>query len=323
MSRLAPSKSFSYLSQNRLADYTRVKAYLPVVEESMTQLGAGKAAVNVAVASAEGVSLLRVRPTALSVGVTIMDPAYTAFIFVAPRSGECLINGQLATPSTIHMPGVRGSLHIRGADRDVVGVAVPRRRLVETVAALRGVDPEDVALDEAVLQLSAPTVTRMHAQLAATLDRYCRGNSPATPADFASEVLERVSDAYLLARPDPAPKRGGTQRLTQIVRKAEERFAAAEGSPVSLADLCAAAGVGKSVLYEAFDRICGVSPLAYFHKRRLMRARSVLLNSPPVRSAVKRAALDAGLTELGRFSVEYRRLFGELPSVTVSRVSAR
>lgn len=65
--------------------------------------------------------------------------------------------------------------------------------------------------------------------------------------------------------------------------------------------------------------MCGESPLAYFHKRWLMRARSALLNLAPERGAVKRAALGAGLTELGRFSVEYQRLFGESPSVTLNK----
>jgi AraC-like DNA-binding protein len=34
---------------------------------------------------------------------------------------------------------------------------------------------------------------------------------------------------------------------------------------------------------------------------------------------VKRAAYDAGFTEMGRFSVEYRRFFGESPSDTLHR----
>ena len=93
---------------------------------------------------------------------------------------------------------------------------------------------------------------------------------------------------------------------------------AAEGMRVSLADLCAAASVSKSTLYLAFQRVCGQPPLEYFYRRRLTRARLSLLESSPQRGAVKRAALDTGFTELGRFAVEYRRLFGESPSATLS-----
>lgn len=93
---------------------------------------------------------------------------------------------------------------------------------------------------------------------------------------------------------------------------------AAEELPVSLADLCAAAGVSKSTLYMAFHQVCGRPPLEYFQKRRLTRARLGLLKASPQRGAVKRVALDTGFTELGRFAADYRRLFGEQPSSTLN-----
>lgn len=96
---------------------------------------------------------------------------------------------------------------------------------------------------------------------------------------------------------------------------------AAEGKPVSLADLCQAAGVSKTSLYNAFHQICGESPLDYFRKRQLMQARSILLNTNPRWGAIKRAALSVGLTEFGRFSVEYRQVFGESPSATLKKVT--
>ena len=92
----------------------------------------------------------------------------------------------------------------------------------------------------------------------------------------------------------------------------------AGGKPISLADLCAADGVGKSALYLAFQIWWGEPPIAYFHKHRLAKTRSHLLSSDPERGAIKQAALCVGLTELGRFSRDYRRLFGESPSVTLN-----
>jgi AraC-like DNA-binding protein len=125
-------------------------------------------------------------------------------------------------------------------------------------------------------------------------------------------------DVYLHARPEPMPKSGRVRDPGRIVRAAEERFAEAGANPVSLADLCVATKVSKSALYLAFGSWCGEPPLAYFHKRRLNRARSHLINYESGRGAIKHAALSVGLTELGRFSCEYRRLFGESPSVTLT-----
>ena len=83
-------------------------------------------------------------------------------------------------------------------------------------------------------------------------------------------------------------------RQKEIVRCAEDRFVTAGNRPFSLADLCAAAGVGRTSLEMAFRDLYGESPISYFHKRRLMKAREALVLASPERGAIKRAALDAG-----------------------------
>ncbi len=113
---------------------------------------------------------------------------------------------------------------------------------------------------------------------------------------------------------------GRNQSDAQIVRRAEEYVY--DQNPtvrVSLVDLCRAAGVGKTSLYRAFHSLCGEPPLSYFRRRRLMKARTLLLRSGDERAAVKRCALEAGFRELGRFASEYRQLFGELPSEALRR----
>jgi hypothetical protein len=51
----------------------------------------------------------------------------------------------------------------------------------------------------------------------------------------------------------------------------------------------------------------------------MKQARDRLRRAAPERGAVKRAALDAGMHEFGRFSVEYRKLLGESQSATLTR----
>jgi AraC-like DNA-binding protein len=302
-----------------LLDYASVRPHLPVLEESITPVGPSSFAVDVAIASTDAVSLVRAQITARSVGVTVLDPAYTGFLIPLRTTGECHVNGEAVTPSAIYMPGSEGELYVRSAGRDVIGVAVLRDRLIETIAALRGVDPDDVTLDDRKLELAPATVSKLHARLAAILAESVGDALPRHPQQFVNEVLGAVTDAYLYAGSDTAPTGRRNQRYRHIVRRAEERFVEAQADPISLADLCAAAGASKSALYLAFHLICGEPPLEYFRKRRLTQARSRLLNSAPERGAVKRAALDVGLTELGRFAVEYRHLFGESPSASLGK----
>ena len=101
----------------------------------------------------------------------------------------------------------------------------------------------------------------------------------------------------------------------------EALYEQAGAAPLSLADLCNAAGVSRSTLYRAFHSHCDMPPIEYIHKRRLTDAHSRLVAAKPARGAIKRIALEAGWTELGRFSVEYRRLFGESPKHTLSYVT--
>ncbi len=305
-----------------LRDYSAFKSHLPVIEETVTPLGPSKFQVDATVASFDDVSVVRLSHDTLSVGTTVLDPAYLAFLIVVPKNKECLVNGEVVLPSVIFMPGAQGGYHIRGAGRASLAMVMRRNKLREMLAALQGIDPQGVSLTDRKLELPQVVVTRLRHRLIDLLERCGSDGMPrdkrGRPFKIADEVFSLAADAYLGSHTNADWREPRSFRPPeQIVRMAEEHFLAAEGEPVSLADLCKATGVGKTRLYAAFAHICGEPPLSYFHKRQLMQARSILLNSDAKWGAVKRAAFSAGLTELGRFSVEYRQLFGESPSATL------
>ncbi|MGX5219648.1 AraC family transcriptional regulator [Pseudomonas sp. S9] len=70
-------------------------------------------------------------------------------------------------------------------------------------------------------------------------------------------------------------------------------------------------------LYGLFERHLDVTPQQYIRQRKLERINACLSDaSCPVRSLTE-LALDYGFLHLGRFSENYRRQFGELPSETL------
>ncbi|MGI4859864.1 MAG: AraC family transcriptional regulator [Janthinobacterium lividum] len=89
-------------------------------------------------------------------------------------------------------------------------------------------------------------------------------------------------------------------------------------SAVALADLC---NVSVRTLYQRFTLQKGVTPTAYVKDRKLRKAYQRLSNDTQVRS-VSEIAFDYGFTHLGRFSAEFRAMFGELPSDTLRRTRA-
>jgi AraC family ethanolamine operon transcriptional activator len=103
-----------------------------------------------------------------------------------------------------------------------------------------------------------------------------------------------------------------------VVRRATE-IADAQPGPWRIASLCSQLHVSPSTLQYAFKTITGLSPHAFFLHRKLNRARVALLRAHPGESKVTDIAVDLGFSELGRFSVRYRRLFGESPSETLRR----
>ena len=103
-----------------------------------------------------------------------------------------------------------------------------------------------------------------------------------------------------------------------LVRRAVE-ISEAHGGPVRIANLCSALRVSPGTLDNAFKTVTGVTPHVFFLRRRLNQARSVLLSEDPAQRKVTEIALSLGFSELGRFAVRYREMFGESPSETLRR----
>ena len=113
----------------------------------------------------------------------------------------------------------------------------------------------------------------------------------------------------------------GRPSAAVLVRRALE---AAEGQrgPVRVGDLCRTLRVSPGTLEKSFRAVTGVAPHAFFLRRRLNEARAGLLRADPSQSTVTNVATEFGFSELGRFAVRYRQMFGETPSETLRRKAA-
>lgn len=101
------------------------------------------------------------------------------------------------------------------------------------------------------------------------------------------------------------------------VKKAEEYIRAHIAQAISIDDLVAATGVSPRSLHEGFRKFRGQSPLNYLRSLRLESARKELLVADG--ENVTAIATKWGFTQLGRFSVTYKEVYGESPSQTIRR----
>lgn len=110
----------------------------------------------------------------------------------------------------------------------------------------------------------------------------------------------------------------GRPSASVLVRRALEASEEHRG-PVRVGHLCRTLRVSPSHLKNSFREVTGLTPHAFFLRRQLNEARAALLRADPNERTVTTVAGDCGFSELGRFAVRYRELFGELPSETLRR----
>jgi len=103
----------------------------------------------------------------------------------------------------------------------------------------------------------------------------------------------------------------------EIIARLEDLLAANHDRPLYLAEICATTGVSERTLRVCCHEHLGMGPVRYLWLRRMHLARAALVRADPASATVTSIATDHGFWELGRFSVEYRTLFGESPSVSL------
>ena len=101
------------------------------------------------------------------------------------------------------------------------------------------------------------------------------------------------------------------------VRRAVEYIHENLSEPITLDDLVRECGVAGRTLLKHFHDFKGISPMRYLRNLRLARAREALQKGrvAQVNEAVSRWRF----AHAGRFSIEYRKRFGESPSETLAK----
>ena len=101
----------------------------------------------------------------------------------------------------------------------------------------------------------------------------------------------------------------------RTVVRAEEYMRAHLAEPITITDILSICGCSRTALFSCFKKTRGYTPLQFLSEQRLLKARRDITKSSPQKT-IAVIALDCGFTHLGRFSQQYRRRFGELPSET-------
>ena len=299
--------------------YPDLESLTVIREDFLTQLEPGDQVCHARALDGLSGSLLGLWERPLCVGGVLLRPEFTGIVLPVSWEGVYLMNGHLmAANEAFAFDGCDGFVS-RGKNRFLYALALEKSQLEKSLAALRGVGRESISLPLGPLHLPAAMRNelsrRFHAWLHA--DQRVAGEQVAGKPVMES-LYQCLLEIHIASTPEVERSNSSWRRASRTVRLAMDEFARLNGH-VSLADLCAAASVSRSTLYAAFQQVAGMAPLQYFRARGINDVHQQLTDADYRRGAVGEIAMRAGFTELGRFSAEYRKVYGVNPSVTLAQ----
>ena len=204
---------------------------------------------------------------------------------------------------------------------DILAVTVPRIELMQLLA-LEGIDACSIS-KSTVLKPATATLHALRDCLASVVNP-----QEIDPSHFAhlqvqrnlkSGILSNIVSTIRSAKPGDSPSRCFKSR-SHLVREIIDWALSKQEDPPSISEICLRFNIGRRVLNYSFIEVVGTSPLNYLRSIRLNGARRDLRKLPSQMS-VQEIASQWGFWHLPRFSAEYRKLFGELPSETRQRAA--
>jgi AraC-like DNA-binding protein len=106
--------------------------------------------------------------------------------------------------------------------------------------------------------------------------------------------------------------------LTRHVLRARDLIERAYAEPLDVEQLASAAGVSRAHFCRVFKEAYGETPYQYLMSRRIERAKAMLRARD---LSVTEVCLAVGLTSLGSFSTQFRRIVGMSPSEYRARMA--
>lgn len=215
---------------------------------------------------------------------------------------------------------LKNQLRIAGP-RTHLCIRVPHFELVRRVQARLDVSlrgrlqfASEVDLSQGPGLLLARIAMTMHHGLAGeTLHK-----SPVVLGHLLEAMLETLIDA-IPHNHSQEFSRNSQSPIPRHVKRAIHYMHANISRSVALKEIAEACGVSTRTLQDGFRRFRMTTPMTYMEHLRLDAVREELASADPDQS-VRAIAQKWGFIHVGRFSGQYRRRFGELPSQTLRRI---
>lgn len=243
-----------------------------------------------------------------------------AFFFLASadqasthHSGRVLAFGEIvasAAGSTHHLR-TEGPCHW-------ATLSMARDDLAAAGHALIGRDPIERSFTR-YIRPPSPTMSRLQDLHQTVTKLVVHAPSILAQPEAARALEQTLVHAMIMCVSESKPVQmgHGAFRHRSIIARFEEFLAVNRNRPLHLAEVCAALDTSERTLRSSCMEHLGMGPIRYLWLRRMHLAHHALVLAEAAKETVTQIATANGFFELGRFSVEYRALFGETPSATL------
>lgn len=224
------------------------------------------------------------------------------------------------TSGVIISPAEPYELNISGNCRKTL-VRISRQAMEVGLESLTGKKTDKPLIFQANMDASVGsssawwrTVRYIESELSNTDSLY---NSPA----FIRDIEQALIKGLLTSQPhnySEDVKRALNNNLPSYLVKTIDYLRENAKNEIHMDDVEWISGVSKNKLYSDFKRYIGVPPTAYLKRIRMEGVRGDIIKSLGADS-ISTLAFNWGFTHLGRFSTEYKKIFGETPSDTLNK----
>ncbi|KRW95218.1 AraC family transcriptional regulator [Paracoccus sp. MKU1] len=128
--------------------------------------------------------------------------------------------------------------------------------------------------------------------------------------ELITSVVLGLSPEYRRASRDLAPRDGAPPYVHQAEFYIRDHLA----EPIGIKEIARHAGASRRTLYAGFRKYRGTTPLALLKSMRLQAVMAALQQLSDGDRGVTRLAMTYGFYHLGRFSKDFKDMFGVLPS---------
>jgi AraC-like DNA-binding protein len=308
----------------RFTEPSEFAAALPGVKADLSVLGGGHFVAEIGTVELGSVRIHRLSESLPRIMHFDHLGGRATFAFHTQPGPSLIRSGVEVTSETIVRVGERQSLFHRSSGPISWGtISLPLTEVHSVAQAIPGCDLRPLPHEQLITPLpgALATLQRVHAAVGSLPKQAPTLLDNCEVARGTEQILLQALVACLDSN-DVHEQRPSQRHHQKVMQRFHALLRANPSRPLYVLEIARAVGASVRSLSECCQEHIGIGPKKYLLLRRLHLAQRALLVADPQVTSVTDVATQYGFWQFGRFSGQYRSLFGELPSATLRRSRA-